>query len=72
MFWCFHKWVEEGRTLTPGLNHSSKNMEYRGPVGSMNRLMEQMFESCHNHTSILLRCSKCGDYKNRIVRGDFT
>jgi hypothetical protein len=71
MMWCFHRWVEIGRTLTPGLELRSEHMEYRGPSGG-GSILDRMLEQYHDHTSILLRCSKCGDIRNRIVRGDFT
>jgi hypothetical protein len=66
MFWwktCEHRWLEIGRARIPGSGATE--------ITGAGRMVLEALEAMHEHTSILLKCSNCGDVKDTIVRGWF-
>ncbi len=65
IMFCFHKWVEVTRVLTPGVYLKLREFGMYNPF-------EKVVEAAQDHTSIELKCSKCGYVTNRTLIGDFT
>jgi len=62
-FFCKHQWIEVGRAKLSAIRMT----EMHG-YGST---LEEMIEKLDDRTSILLKCSHCGDMKESVVSGWF-
>lgn len=65
-----HSWMETERAVVQGIEISGEGFEYQGPAGMVKKLMDARIAAVNDRTSIVLRCSQCGDLKEVILMGN--